>query len=99
MAEGNWKGWQLITQQLGEKIHLIGDDLYVTNVDRLRKGIKTKASNAILIKLNQIGTLTETWLQLIWRIKPAGKLSSATVAVRLKIPRLRPVGSFKHRFD
>ena len=60
MAEGNWKGWQLINQQLGEKIHLIGDDLYVTNVNRLRKGIKTKASNAVLIKLNQIGTLTET---------------------------------------
>ena len=60
MAEGNWKGWQLITQHLGEKIHLIGDDLYVTNVARLSEGIKKKASNAILIKLNQIGTLTET---------------------------------------
>ena len=60
MAEDDWAGWQLITQKLGNKIHLIGDDLYVTNVARLSDGIKKKASNAILIKLNQIGTLTET---------------------------------------
>ena len=60
MAEDDWAGWQLMTQKLGDKIHLIGDDLYVTNVKRLSRGIKIKASNAILIKLNQIGTLTET---------------------------------------
>ena len=60
MAEDDWDGWQLMTKKLGEKIHLIGDDLYVTNVNRLSQGIKTKASNAILIKLNQIGSLTET---------------------------------------
>jgi enolase len=60
MAEDDWEGWQLITKKLGEKIHLIGDDLYVTNVSRLSDGIKKKASNAILIKLNQIGSLTET---------------------------------------
>jgi enolase len=60
MAEDDWDGWQLMTKKLGEKIHLIGDDLYVTNVSRLSQGIKTKASNAILIKLNQIGSLTET---------------------------------------
>jgi enolase len=60
MAEDDWEGWQLMTKKLGEKIHLIGDDLYVTNVNRLSQGIKTKASNAILIKLNQIGSLTET---------------------------------------
>jgi enolase len=60
MAEDDWAGWQLLTKKLGGKIHLVGDDLYVTNVKRLRRGIKTAASNAILIKVNQIGTLTET---------------------------------------
>ena len=60
MAEDDWDGWQLMTKKLGDKIMLIGDDLYVTNVNRIRRGIKIKASNAVLIKLNQIGTLTET---------------------------------------
>jgi enolase len=60
MAEDDWAGWQLITEKLGGKIQLVGDDLYVTNVQRLKKGIGLKASNSILIKLNQIGTLTET---------------------------------------
>ncbi|MGD9116141.1 MAG: phosphopyruvate hydratase [Dehalococcoidia bacterium] len=60
MAEDDWEGWQLLTQKLGEKVQLVGDDLYVTNVERLSKGIELKASNSILIKLNQIGTLTET---------------------------------------
>jgi enolase len=60
MAEDDWEGWQLITQKLGGKIQLVGDDLYVTNVERLSRGINLKASNSILIKLNQIGTLTET---------------------------------------
>ncbi len=60
MAEDDWDGWQLITQKLGSKIQLVGDDLYVTNVNRLSQGIDRKASNSILIKLNQIGTLTET---------------------------------------
>ena len=60
MAEDDWEGWQMMTKKLGEKIHLIGDDLYVTNVTRISKGIKTKSSNAVLIKLNQIGSLTET---------------------------------------
>ena len=60
MAEDDWAGWQLITKKLGGKIHLVGDDLYVTNVKRLKQGITRAASNAILIKLNQVGTLTET---------------------------------------
>jgi enolase len=60
MDEDDWEGWQLITKKLGGKIQLVGDDLYVTNVDRLSKGIGIKASNSILIKLNQIGTMTET---------------------------------------
>jgi enolase len=60
MAEDDWTGWQLLTKKLGEKVQLVGDDLYVTNVERLSKGIEMKASNSILIKPNQIGTLTET---------------------------------------
>jgi enolase len=60
MAEDDWEGWQLLTQKLGAKIQLVGDDLYVTNVKRIAKGIQKKASNSVLIKLNQIGTLTET---------------------------------------
>jgi enolase len=59
MAEDDWEGWQLLTKKLGSKVQLVGDDLYVTNVNRLSKGIKLKASNSILIKPNQIGTLTE----------------------------------------
>jgi len=60
IAEDDWDGWQLITEKLGDKIQLVGDDLYATNVNRLSKGISLKASNSILIKPNQIGTLTET---------------------------------------
>ena len=60
MAEDDWDGWRLITSKLGATTLLVGDDLYVTNVERLQRGIQTGASNAILIKLNQIGTLTET---------------------------------------
>ena len=60
MAEDDWDGWQLLSKELSSKVQLVGDDLYVTNVDRLSQGIKLKASNSILIKPNQIGTLTET---------------------------------------
>jgi len=60
MAEDDWDGWQLLMQKLGEKVQLVGDDLYVTNINRLSQGISLKASNSILIKPNQIGTLTET---------------------------------------
>ena len=60
LSEEDWEGWRLLTEKLGGKVQLVGDDLYVTNVHRLSQGIKTKASNSILIKPNQIGTLTET---------------------------------------
>ncbi len=60
IAEDDWDGWQLLTQKLGGRVQLVGDDLYVTNVNRLSQGINLKASNSILIKPNQIGTLTET---------------------------------------
>jgi len=71
MAEDDWEGWQLITKQLGDRVQLVGDDLYVTNVNRLSRGIGIKASNSILIKLNQIGTLTET-LEAIRMAQEAG---------------------------
>jgi enolase len=60
LAEDDWEGWQTLTSQLGDKIQLVGDDLFVTNTEFLQKGIDTKAANAILIKVNQIGTLSET---------------------------------------
>ena len=71
MAEDDWDGWQLLNQKLGDRIQLVGDDLYATNVDRLKKGLSLKASNSILIKPNQIGTLTET-LKAIEMAKKAG---------------------------
>ena len=61
LAEEDWAGWQLLTKELGDRVQLVGDDLFVTNTDRLKKGIELKAGNAILIKVNQIGTLTETF--------------------------------------
>ncbi|MEO6812635.1 MAG: phosphopyruvate hydratase [Ginsengibacter sp.] len=60
MAEDDWEGWKLMTEKLGKKIQLVGDDLFVTNVKRLQKGIEEKIANALLVKVNQIGTLTET---------------------------------------
>jgi enolase len=60
LAEDDWAGWQKLTADLGGKVQLVGDDLYVTNVSRLQRGIKEKAGNSILVKVNQIGTLTET---------------------------------------
>lgn len=60
MAENDWLGWVLLTQEIGDKCQLVGDDLFVTNVHYLKKGIDMKCANAILVKLNQIGTLTET---------------------------------------
>ena len=60
LAEDDWEGWQLLCERLGDKVQLVGDDLLVTNVERLQLGIDRKAANSILIKLNQIGSLTET---------------------------------------
>lgn len=61
LAEDDWKGWQKLTQRLGDKVQLVGDDLFVTNTKRLQRGLNEKSANAILIKVNQIGTLTETF--------------------------------------
>ncbi len=71
MAENDWEGWQLLTQQLGSKVQLVGDDLFVTNPAIFKEGITAQIANAILIKLNQIGTLTET-IEAINLAKSAG---------------------------
>lgn len=60
LGEDDWDGWRLLTERLGERVQLVGDDLFVTNVERLERGIREKCGNALLVKLNQIGTLTET---------------------------------------
>ncbi len=61
MSEDDWDGWKLLTERLGSKIQLVGDDLFVTNVERLSQGIASRTANSILVKVNQIGTLTETF--------------------------------------
>ena len=60
MAQEDWDGWRSLTARLGSRVQLVGDDIFVTNVERIRRGIEEKAANSVLIKLNQIGTLTET---------------------------------------
>jgi enolase len=60
LHEDDWSGWIALTKELGKDVQLVGDDLFVTNIERLSKGIEEKAANSILIKVNQIGTLTET---------------------------------------
>jgi enolase len=71
MAEEDWDGWKLLTERLGETVQLVGDDLFVTNTERLGRGIELGVANSILIKLNQIGSLTET-LNCIELAKRAG---------------------------
>jgi enolase len=71
MAEDDWNGWKLLTESLGKKIQLVGDDLFVTNTERLARGIREGIANSILIKVNQIGTLTET-LEAMRMAKEAG---------------------------
>ncbi len=71
LSEEDWEGWKLLTERLGSKIQLVGDDLFVTNTERLARGIEQGIANSILIKVNQIGTLTET-LDSIEMAKRAG---------------------------
>jgi enolase len=71
LAEDDWDGWKLLTDALGSKVQIVGDDIFVTNKKRLEKGIAMGVANSILIKLNQIGTLTET-METIQRAKEAG---------------------------
>jgi enolase len=74
LAEDDWEGWALLTKTLGDRVQLVGDDLFVTNTERLSRGIESGVANAILIKVNQIGTLTET-LEAIEMARAAGYLS------------------------
>ena len=60
MAEDDWGGWAALNERTGDRVQLVGDDLFVTNIERLQRGIDERAANAILVKLNQIGTLSET---------------------------------------
>lgn len=71
LAEDDWEGWKLMTEKLGDRLQIVGDDLFVTNTERLKQGIESDTANAILIKVNQIGTLTET-LDAIEMAKKAG---------------------------
>jgi enolase len=71
LAEDDWTGWRKLTETLGSKVQLIGDDLFVTNPARLERGIREQSANAVLVKMNQIGTLTETF-QVIDRAREAG---------------------------
>ncbi len=71
LAEDDWEGWRLLTERIGDHVQLVGDDLFVTNTERLSRGIRDKVANSILIKVNQIGTLTET-LEAIEMAKRAG---------------------------
>ena len=71
MNEEDWEGWKMLTEKLGDKVQLVGDDIFVTNTERLKKGIELKVANSVLIKLNQIGTITET-LDTIEMAKRAG---------------------------
>ena len=74
LAEDDWSGWEKMTAQLGDRVQLVGDDIFVTNTERLARGIESNVGNAILIKLNQIGTVTET-LEAIELARSAGYLS------------------------
>ena len=85
LDEEDWEGWQKLTAELGDKVQLVGDDLFVTNTERLSKGIELGCGNSILIKLNQIGSVSET----LEAIKPATQLSHLTVPERQKIQQLQ----------
>ncbi len=71
LAEDDWEGWQLLTEELGSTVQLVGDDLFTTSVERLERGVAIGAGNAVLVKMNQIGTLTET-LDVVGRARAAG---------------------------
>jgi enolase len=79
LAEDSWSGWRALTESIGDRCRLIGDDFFVTNPNRLERGIFEKAGNAVLVKMNQIGTLTETF-RVIDRAREAG--FSAVVSAR-----------------
>ena len=94
LAEDDWKSWKLMTEKLGDKIQIVGDDLFVTNTERIERGLKDKSANSVLIKLNQIGTLTETLAAVRMASAPAGRRSSRTAAAR---PKTRPSPTWSWR--
>ena len=86
LFEDDWDGWKRLTERLGGQIQLVGDDLFVTNPKRLRAGIQLGAANAVLVKVNQIGTLSEAWKPLRRRRKTATARSSPTAPEKRRIP-------------
>ena len=82
--EDDWEGWKMLSQRLGDKVQLVGDDLFVTNTKRLQRGIDEQIANSILIKVNQIGTLTETIEAFNWPIATATPASPAIAAAKPK---------------
>lgn len=86
MAEDDWAGWKLLTDRLGKKVQLVGDDLFVTNPKIFKQGIESGTANAILIKVNQIGTLTETLKPFPWPTTPTTRRSFRTVPAKPKTP-------------
>ena len=87
LAEDDWTGWQKLMRELGGRIQIVGDDLFVTNTKRLQEGIDKKAANSILIKVNQIGTLTETLDAIELRGETPSRRSSATAVAKRKTRR------------
>ena len=88
MDENDWEGWKQLTDRIGDKVQLVGDDLFVTNTEILSKGIEQGIGNSILIKVNQIGTLTETFDAIEMAQKAGYTAVVSTVLVKLKILQL-----------
>ena len=89
LDEEDWNGWSRLTMKIGEKVQLVGDDLFVTNPERVALGIARKAANSVLIKVNQIGTLTEAAKAWSWRIRQDIGRSCRIAPERQKIPLLQ----------
>ena len=94
LAEDDWEGWRLLTERLGDRVQLVGDDLLVTNVAFLRRAIRERCGNSILIKLNQIGTVTETMERFERPVAPAGLRSCRTAPARPRT-RLSPISRWE----
>lgn len=88
MAEDDWEGWKMLTDAIGDKVQLVGDDLFVTNPKRLAMGIEKGVANSILVKVNQIGSLTETMKAVDLAQRNKYTLFCLTVPVKPKTPRL-----------
>ena len=82
MGEEDWDGWSGLTQRLGNRVQMVGDDIFVTNTQRLKRGIQSGVANSILIKVNQIGTLSETSPRSGWQHGPATPRSCRTARAR-----------------